>query len=140
MDKSNSYEDHEERRKHPRIIINSPIKIHYKDDVLKARIRNLSPGGLQIRSNNETLQNIYPYDNNLTENNTPDLDVVFNLKFGGMKKEIRACCKMYYSVGLSDESDENIVCGLKFMNFEGESSNQIDDFIHCRNNDFYLVI
>lgn len=36
---------------------------------------------------------------------------------------------MYYSSSLQDDKDMDVVCGLKFINFEGDGSLQLEAFI-----------
>jgi len=129
MDKPDSHETHEERRKYPRIVIDSHIDILYKDNQLTARIHDISPDGLQIRSDSETLQKINPDNEIMNEEGAPLLDVTFHLKLFEIDTKINALCKLYYSDQLPDEDNENVVCGLKFINLEGEGSKQIDAFI-----------
>jgi len=128
MDKSKSHEAHDERRKYPRIVINSPIEISYKMHQLQATIHDISPDGLQIRSDGETLEKINPDNEQLSEENAPLLDVVFHIKLYDKDTKITALCKMYYSNQLADEKDENVVCGLKFVNFEGYNSKLLDAY------------
>ena len=129
MDKPDSHETHEERRKYPRIVIDSHIDILYKDNQLAARIHDISPDGLQIRSDSETLQEINPDNEIMNEETAPLLDVTFHLKLFEIDTKINALCKLYYSDQLPDEDNENVVYGLKFINFEGDGSKQIDAFI-----------
>lgn len=129
MDKPDSHETHEERRKYPRIIIDSHIDILYKGNQLAARIHDISPDGLQIRSDSETLQKINPDNEIMNEETAPLLDVTFHLKLFEIDTKINALCKLYYSDQLPDEDNENVVYGLKFMNLEGDGSKQIDAFI-----------
>jgi len=124
-----SSEVYEERREYPRIVINSPVNILYKIHRLEAKIHNISPEGIQIRANGESLKKIDLYDENFTDASAPLLDVTFSLKLYGMDMRINALCKMYYSNSLFDEEERDTACGLKFINFEGDGSSQLDAFI-----------
>jgi len=46
-----------------------------------------------------------------------------------MDMRINALCKIYYSNSLQDEKDRDVVCGLKFINFEGDGSLQLEAII-----------
>jgi len=129
MDKSKSHERYEDRREYPRIVIDSPVSILYKTQQLKARIHDISPDGLQIRTDSESLKKIYPDNENFTDTNAPLLEVTFRLKLFEMEMRINALCEMYSSSSLQDDKDMDVVCGLKFINFEGDGSLQLEAFI-----------
>lgn len=129
MDKSKSHERYEDRREYPRIAIDSPVNILYKMQQLDARIHDISPDGLQIRTDSESLKKIYPDNENFTDANRPLLDVTFHLKLFEMDMRINALCEMYYSNPLQDGQDKDVACGLKFINFEGDGSLQLEAFI-----------
>ena len=129
MNITKSNDLYEEKREYPRIVINSPANILYKLHQLNARIHDISPEGIQIRANGELLKKINLYDENYTEANAPLLDVTFSLKLYEMDMRINALCKMYYSNSIFDEEDRDTACGLKFVNFEGDGSSQLDAFI-----------
>ena len=129
MDKSKSHERYENRREYPRIVIDSPVNILYKMQQLEARIHDISPDGLQIRTDSETLKKINLSNDNFTDVNAPLLDVSFRLKLFEMDMRINALCEMYYSNSLQDEKNKDVACGLKFINFEGDGSLQLEAFI-----------
>ena len=129
MDKSKSHERYEDRREYPRIMIDSPVNILYKTQQLEARIHDISPDGLQIRTDSETLKKINLSNDNFTDVNAPLLDVTFRLKLFEMDMRINALCEMYYSNSLQDEKNKDVACGLKFINFEGDGSLQLEAFI-----------
>lgn len=128
MDKSIPHEDFEEKRKYPRIVINSPIEILYKMHQLQAIIYDISPDGLQIRSDNGILEKINPDNEVISEENAPLLEVNFHLKLSESNEKISAQCKMLYSMQLEDEKDKNVVSGLKFVNFEEDGSKILDTY------------
>ncbi len=129
MDKSKSHERYEDRREYPRIVIDSPVNILYKSQQLEARIHDISPDGLQIRTDRESLKKINPDNENFTDANAPLLDVTFRIKLFEMDMKINALCEMYYSSSLQDDKDLNVACGLKFINFEGDGLLQLEAFI-----------
>ena len=129
MSKLKSHEHHEDRREYPRIVIDSPVNILYKMQQMEARIHDISPDGLQIRTDRKSLKKINPGNENFTDANAPLLDVTFRLKLFEMDMRINALCEMYYSNSLQDDKDRDVVCGLKFINFEGDGSLQLEAFI-----------
>ena len=128
MDKSISHEDFEEKRKYPRIVINSPIEILYKIHHLQATIYDISPDGLQIHSDSELLEKINPDNEMISEENAPLLEVNFYIKLSGTDVKISAQCQMLYSKQLEDEKGINVVSGLKFVNFKGDDSIILDTY------------
>jgi len=129
MDKSKSQEQYEEKREYPRIILDSPVNILYKLHQLDARIHDISPDGLQIRTNSKSLEKINPGNEEFTKTNAPLLDVTFRIKLFEMDMRINALCEMYYSNSIEDDKDQDIACGLRFINFEGDGSLQVEAFI-----------
>ncbi len=130
MSHSSANEYHEERRAYPRIVLNSPVNVLYKIHRMDAIIHDISPDGLQIRADSESLKKINPDNQVLTDDNAPLLDITFFLKLHEMDMRINALCKMYYSDNSPDAGDKNMTCGLKFINFEGDGSSQIEAFIN----------
>jgi PilZ domain-containing protein len=127
MDRSKLQEHHEEKRDYPRIILDSPVNILYKLHQLEARIHDISPDGLQIRADSDSLMKINPENEEFTEANAPLLDITFCLKLYEMDMRINALCKIYYSNISLDDKD--VAYGLKFINFEGDGSSQLEAFI-----------
>jgi hypothetical protein len=46
-----------------------------------------------------------------------------------MDVRINALCEMYYSNFIENDKDQNVACGLRFINFEGDGSLQLEAFI-----------
>ena len=129
MGKVKSQEHHEDRREYPRIVIDSPVSILYRMQQLEARIHDISPDGLQIRTDSESLERINPGNEEFTDTNAPLLDVTFRIKLFEMDMRINALCEMYYSNSIEDDKDQDVACGLRFINFEGDGSLQVEAFI-----------
>jgi hypothetical protein len=129
MGKVKSKKHHEDRREYPRIVVDSPVSILYKMQQLEARIHDISPDGLQIRTDSESLEKINPGDEEFTDTNAPLLDVTFRIKLFEMDMRINALCEMYYSNSIEDDKDKDVACGLRFINFEGDGSLQVEAFI-----------
>jgi hypothetical protein len=129
MDKSASQEHIEEKREYPRIILDSPVNIHYKIHQLEAKIHDISPDGLQIRADRESLKKINPGNEEFTEKNSPLLDVTFCLKLYEMDMRVNALCRISYTNPLSEDDNKDVVYGLKFINFEGSGASQLEAYI-----------
>jgi len=129
MGKLKSQGHHEDRREYPRIVIDTPVNILYKMQQLEARIHDISPDGLQIRTDSESLEKINPGNEKFTDTNAPLLDVTFRIKLFEMDMRINALCEMYYSNPIEEDNDMDMACGLRFINFEGDGSLQIEAFI-----------
>jgi hypothetical protein len=93
-----SYDRHEKRRKYPGVIIQQPVEIKHKTKILKATVYDISPDGLQIRCNRETMYAIHPGGEFIRKNNAPLIDVVFSLPIGKSHRQIKATCIIYYFV------------------------------------------
>lgn len=129
MGKLKSQEHHEDRREYPRIVIDSPVNILYRMQQLEARIHDISPDGLQIRTDSDSLEKLNPDNEKFTDTNPPLLDVTFRIKLFEMDMRINALCEMYYSNPIEDDKDKDVACGLRFINFEGDGSLQVEAFI-----------
>lgn len=126
---TDTLEDHDERRKYPRIKLNIPVCIGYGNNVVDARIYDLSPDGLQIRSSYTTLQMIYPLGVDTTRDKSPELYVAFNLNIHGSEIAINATCIMLYFNQLSEDTDENAVCGFQFVDMDALCRKYLDTFV-----------
>ena len=129
MKKSAAQEHIEEKREYPRIVLESPVNIHYKIHQLDAKIHDISPDGLQIRADSESLRKINPDNEEFTEKNSPLLDVTFCLKLYEMDMRINALCRISYTNPLPEIENKDIAYGLKFINFEGSGLSQLEAYI-----------
>lgn len=129
MESRQPYEHYEEKRKYPRIVIGTPIDIWYKRKALSASIHDLSPDGLQVRCDRNTIRIIHPSGKFITDDIAPTLDVTFLLPVGNKQKRVRATVKLYYFVLLPDKSGPNVACGLRFTKLKGKSAAYIEQFI-----------
>ena len=136
MDKSRAQKDIEDKREYPRIVIESPVNILYKIHHLQAKIHDISPDGLQIRADSESLKKINPDNEEFTEKNSPLLDVTFCLKLYEMDMRINALCRISYTNPLPEAENKDIAYGLKFINFEGSGSSQLEAYITQEMNTF----
>jgi hypothetical protein len=129
MDKLTAQEHIEEKREYPRIVLESPVNILYKIHQLQAKIHDISPDGLQIRADSESLKKINPDNEEFTEKNSPLLDVTFCLKLYEMDMRLNALCRISYTNPLPETENKDVVYGLKFVNFEGSGFSQLEAYI-----------
>ena len=136
MDKSTAQENIEDKREYPRIVLESPVHILYKIHQLQAKIHDISPDGLQIRADSESLKKINPDNQEFTEKNSPLLDVTFCLKLYEMDMRLNALCRISYTNPLSETDNKDVAYGLKFINFEGSGFSQLEAYITQEMNTF----
>ncbi|MBI2993956.1 MAG: PilZ domain-containing protein [Gammaproteobacteria bacterium] len=129
MQSRQPYEIYEDRRKYPRIIINSPVEVRFQDKTLQARVHDLSPDGLQIRCSRATLREIRPSGRAIKKDNAPVVDVRFALAVSRAEQTIEATAALYYFVLLPGEKGEDVACGLEFRELVGKSRESVDAFI-----------
>lgn len=129
MEKVQPYEYYEARRKYPRVIVNCPINIQFKEQVFTTTVHDVSMDGLQVRCDHKTIQAIRPSGKFIKKNNAPIMDVEFSLSIGKKNRKVKATGEMYYFVLLPDEAELNVAFGLKFIKFSKGSDKYIDEFI-----------
>ena len=123
------YSFYEERRKYPRVVINSPIVIYHNDYVLNGEIHDISEDGLQVRCDRKTFQLIHPSGRFIRKDNAPIINVLFHLAVKGQQFDISVKCLMYYFVVLPDVSDRDIAFGLRFISLDDKPLIDINAFI-----------
>ena len=129
MEKDQLYKPYEEQRKYPRIIINCPVNVGFKGKDFRAMLYDLSPDGLQIRCDRNTLKAIHPSGAFIKKETAPVLDVAFSLLVRNNNRQIGATGAMYYFVLLPDDEGVEVAIGMQFKSFKGRSSKYIDEFI-----------
>jgi len=129
MEKELVVKPYEEKRKFPRIIINSPVNIEFKGKKLTAVLHDLSPDGLQMRCDRNTLKAIRPSGKFIKKENAPRLNVSFSIHVRNNKRLIQATGLMYYFVLLPDDKGMEIAIGMQFKSFKGRCSRYIDEFV-----------
>lgn len=123
------YEAYEDRRKYPRIVLNSPVEIRYQDQTLKGRVHDLSPDGLQIRCSRATIREIRPTGRAIKKDSAPIVDMRFALTVNRAEKVVEGSAALYYFVLLPGEKGEDVACGLEFRKLRKQDREAIDDFI-----------
>ena len=123
------YDIHERRRKYPRVVTQQPVEIKYRTKTLQATVYDISPDGLQIRCNRNTMFAIHPSGEFIRKNNAPLIDVVFSLPIGKSHRQIKATCTIYYFVLLPEEKYKDVAFGVQFKKFKGNSCRYVGEFI-----------
>lgn len=127
--KTQPFEIHEDRRKYPRIVVDCPLEIRFGGKTLAARIYDLSPDGLQIRCDRDTLKAIRPGGKFIQRNESMLVDVSFTLAIGRARRTIEASVKMYYFVLLPEEKERGVAIGVQFASFKDRSDKYVEEFI-----------
>ena len=125
---SRPYDNFEEKRKYPRIVINRPAEIRYGGAVLHGVIHDISPDGLQIRCDRKTMLGIHPSGKSIKGEYGPLVNVVFNLPVGRQEKTIKAEARMYYFVLLPDEKPLDVAFGARFVSHAKECQADVEAF------------
>ena len=126
---SQPYNYYEERRKYPRVVINSPIVIYHNDLVLNGEIHDISVDGLQVRCDRKTFQSIHPSGRFIRKENAPVVNVLFHLAVKGQQFDISVKCLVYYFVVLPDAGISDIAFGLRFISLDDKTVIDINAFV-----------
>ena len=123
------YSFYEERRKYPRVLINSPVVIYHDNSVLNGEIHDISTDGLQARCDRKTFQLIHPSGRFIRKDNAPVINILFHLSIRGRQFDISVKCLMYYFVVLPDADTRDIAFGLRFISLDDKTTLDINTFI-----------
>ncbi len=123
------YDYFEEKRKYPRIVVDHAAEIRLGAAVLQGVIHDVSPDGLQLRCDRETMQQIHPSGKSMKGENGPLLKVAFTLPVGRHEKPIEVEARMYYFVLLPGEKPNDVAFGARFTAQAGASLSNLEAFI-----------
>jgi hypothetical protein len=116
------------KRDYPRIPAHIPVEVSMPDgEIIHAITVNLSPAGIQIACNRETVNSILPLSQRRLPRNTRQVAV--RLRFpesSGMPDIIDARCTAVFSRRVA-ENEYRI--GLQFQGFEGEDYQKLEHFL-----------
>lgn len=120
-------EKYEEKRKYPRIVVDCPLSMILPDNmVVNAIAYDISPGGIQIRSEKQVIMTMKSENEKLKQGAVKDFEVYIMLPLHGRQEKIQLRCKMAYSVKL----EENYYAmGLQFTSVEGNNRKILRRFI-----------
>lgn len=115
-----------EQRTHPRVNLFRPLKlIHQNGSVIKASLRDISPGGVQAMCDRESAQDLGS-DGRVSPSAGPQVFAAFNLPVGDGFVDIEVDCRMIH---LSLAEDEGVAIGLRYVSFRGPSLDNLRQFI-----------
>jgi hypothetical protein len=116
------------KRDYPRIPAHIPVEVSMPDgEIIHAITVNLSPAGIQIACDRETVNSILPLSQRRLPRNTRQVAV--RLRFpesSGMPDIIDARCTAVFSRRVA-ENEYRI--GLQFQGFEGEDYQKLEHFL-----------
>lgn len=129
MEKPRAYETYEERRRYPRIVLNTPVTLEFGGNSLSALAHDLSPDGLQLRCDRKTLADIHPSGRFIGRDDAPILEAKFELEIRGRTEKVVATIKMYYFVLLPEEPERDVAFGGQFVEFREDGRGLVEAFI-----------
>jgi len=120
-------EKYEEKRKYPRIVIDCPLSMILPGNkVVDTLAYDISPGGIQVRSERQVIMTIKSENEKLKQGSVNDFEVNFMLSLDGRQEKIQLRCKLAYSVKL----EENYYAmGLQFTSVDGNNRKILRRFI-----------
>ena len=123
----NGVKDFEDKRQYPRIVIDCPLTLLLAGaKVLKVQAYDISPGGIQICCDSDTVEQIYPSNDELNKNVESVFGLSIVLPLEGRQAKIIVQCRVAYS---TKTEDGNFALGLCFTQLKGESRKILNRFI-----------
>ena len=126
-DQAAMYVELERRRKYPRIVITTPIRIKIDAATeVAAIVHDISIDGLQIRCDRAAAIQLHPSGKFIKEGKGPMVDVQFDLPFKDKPAAVTITCQLYYITVISVTE---FAFGLLFRKHSGASAALVDSFI-----------
>jgi hypothetical protein len=120
-------EEFEEKRKYPRIIVDCPVSMVLPAGrEIEALAHDVSPGGLQLRSDKQTARILNAEHEKLKDGPQKDFEVRLMLPAGDKQEKLLVRCRLAYTVKLEDDS---YAMGLQFTCVEGVNRKILRRFI-----------
>jgi len=120
-------EKYEEKRKYPRIIVDCPVSMLLPGGrEVEALAHDVSPGGLQLRSDKQTARILNAENEKLKQGPATDFEVNFTLPLKDVQEKLQVKCKLAYMVKLEEDC---YAMGLQFTNVEGNNRKILRRFI-----------
>ncbi len=119
--------NYEEKRKHPRIVVNKPVSMVLSTgEVLNASLYDISLGGIQVHCD-KTAAHKFQYEYETTkEKGTTRFPVTFKLPLRAGLETLEALCRMVY---ILKHSHDDYAIGLEFAQLRNDSENILRNFI-----------
>ena len=120
--------NYEEKRKHPRIVVERPISMVLSTgDILNTSLYDISLGGVQMHCDKITAHKFqYEYETT-KEKGTTRFRVIFKLSFKDHAETLEALCRMVYI--LKRDQQETYAVGVEFAELKGENKNILKKYI-----------
>lgn len=117
----------EDKRRYPRIDMHTPVIVTTGEHhVLRARLRNLSAEGLQIRCDPETARTLHPRGTQIVPGTGPEVMVRFDIAIGEHSRPFAGRAQLCY---IAAKSSEEIAFGLQFVHLSLDAKKLLADFI-----------
>ena len=115
-----------EQRTFPRVTLLRPLKlIHESGTVVKANLRDISPGGVQAMCDRESAHALVA-DGRVAANIGAQVFASFDLPLEKAFVTVDVDCRMIH---LSLIENEGVAIGLRFVSFRGQSLDNLRRFI-----------
>jgi c-di-GMP-binding flagellar brake protein YcgR len=117
---------YENKRRYPRVDVRVPVLITTAaHDVLKARMRNLSAEGMQIRCDAETAKTLHPKGTQIVPGAGAKVMVRFVIEVRGAPMAIAAQAQLRY---ITAKKAGEIAFGLQFLRLNLEAKKHLLEF------------
>ncbi len=129
----------DEQRAYPRITIDIPVAFrNASGQHCAAKLRNISPDGLQVRCNLVTAQIIHPRGGKIGDENQPLLQATAVLPLSSGPETLSVGVRLLYTGTLSDAP--HCVLGFQFLNLRPKARRIIDTFFAEQMRQYYLEV
>ena len=118
---------YEERRGYPRVPADRPALVQCPNgDIVRARVRNVSPEGLQIRTDAETAGRLDPGGAPIRPEARPDVRIAFSLFVRDRRETIVARGDLTYIAAVRHDE---IAFGYRFTEIDDDTRRSVDAFL-----------
>lgn len=123
------YEYFEERRKYPRVALGRAGILTFDSTERTCVVHDISPDGLQIRCDRETMLLLRPSGRAIKGNNGPLVTVALLLQVGREDQLLAANARLYYFVLLPGEEPMDVAFGARFVDLDAGPQALIERFM-----------
>ena len=115
-----------EKRSYPRVQVLRPMQlIHENGVVVDAKLRDISPSGMQAMCDRESAMVLVP-NGSLDLSEGPQVFASFKLPIEDSLVQVEVDCRMIH---LSLVENEGVAVGLRFVSFRGSSLDNLRQFV-----------
>ena len=117
----------DEQRQFPRIPLNAPaVIVNGSGEKCRVQAMNISPDGLQLRSDVPGARLAHPQGGKIDPLNAPRVDIALSLEIDDQRRTLLLHCELLYLTTV--DSDPKCVMGLRFGQLEPQSESLISAF------------